>query len=197
MSAKPDSFLAGADLGMLSKAKTPQDGVAMSRKGQEGMMKIEQSGKPVVAAIMGSCLGGGCELAMACHYRIAVNSPKTQIALPEVMLGLLPGAGGTQRIMKLVALPNALDMMLTGKRLKADKAKKIGLVDSVVHPIGPGVKPEPMNTHQYLENVAVDTAEQLASGALKVNREQQIWEKGLSKVGQINLILFASLVSIF
>ncbi|CAJ0595189.1 unnamed protein product [Cylicocyclus nassatus] len=182
MSAKPSSFLAGADLGMLSKAKTPQDGVAMSRKGQDGMMKIEQSKKPVVAAIMGSCLGGGCELAMACHYRIAVNDPMTQIALPEVTLGLLPGAGGTQRILKLVALPNALDVMLTGKKLKADKAKKIGLVDSIVHPIGAGVQPEPINTHKYLENVAVDTAQQLASGALKVDREPKIWEKGLSKL---------------
>jgi enoyl-CoA hydratase/long-chain 3-hydroxyacyl-CoA dehydrogenase len=76
---------------------------------------------------------------LACHYRIAVKDKKTGLGLPEVMLGLLPGAGGTQRLPKLAGLPNSLDMMLTGKTLKADKAKKFGIVDQLVDPLGPGL----------------------------------------------------------
>lgn len=75
---------------------------------------------------------------MACHYRVAVRDPKTSLGTPEVMLGLLPGSGGTQRLPKLVPLPTALDMTLTGKPLKADKAKKLGLVDLLVNRLGPG-----------------------------------------------------------
>ena len=74
---------------------------------------------------------------MACHYRLAVKD-KSSLGLPEVMLGLLPGSGGTQRTKKLVGVPNALDMALTGKMIKADKAKKMGLVDHVINPLGPG-----------------------------------------------------------
>ena len=75
---------------------------------------------------------------MACHYRIAVKDDKTGLGLPEVMLGLLPGSGGTQRLPKLVSLPNALDLPLTGRTLKADRAKKVGLVDLLVNRLGPG-----------------------------------------------------------
>ncbi|EYB81278.1 hypothetical protein Y032_0387g452 [Ancylostoma ceylanicum] len=189
MSGKPGSFVAGADVGMLSKARTPAEGATISKKAQEQFAKLEQSGKPIVAAIMGSCMGGGLELAMSCHYRIAVNDKKTQLALPEVMLGLLPGAGGTQRLPKLVSIPNALDMMLTGKRVKADKAKKIGLVDSVVQPLGDGLEPAAVNTHRYLERVAVDTARQLASGSLKVNREKPLLQKVMNKALNTSLVL--------
>lgn len=76
---------------------------------------------------------------MACHYRIAVNENKTVLGLPEVLLGLLPGGGGTQRLPKLTSLLNALDMILTGKTVKADKAKKLGLVDLTLQPLGPGI----------------------------------------------------------
>nr|CDJ84104.1 Crotonase and 3-hydroxyacyl-CoA dehydrogenase domain containing protein [Haemonchus contortus] len=181
MSGKPNSFVAGADVTMLKKAKTPADGTNISRQGQEQFEKLEKSGKPIVAAIMGSCMGGGLELAMSCHYRIAVNDSKTQLALPEVMLGLLPGAGGTQRLPRLVSIQNALDMMLTGKRVKADKAKKMGLVDSVVQPLGDGLEPAAINTHKYLERIAVDTARQIADGSLKVNREKPLMEKVMHK----------------
>ena len=75
---------------------------------------------------------------MACHYRLAVNDSKTSLGLPEVMLGVLPGGGGTQRLPNLVSLPNALDMCLTGKSLKADRAKKFGVVDLLVNRLGPG-----------------------------------------------------------
>lgn len=76
---------------------------------------------------------------MACHYRLAVNDQKTNLGLPEVMLGLLPGAGGTQRLSQLTSLFNALDMTLTGKNLKAIKAKQVGLVDILVNRLGPGI----------------------------------------------------------
>ena len=76
---------------------------------------------------------------MACHYRVAVKDKKTALGLPEVLLGLLPGGGGTQRLPKLTSLPTTLDMILTGKTVKADKGKKLGLVDRVVEPLGPGL----------------------------------------------------------
>lgn len=76
---------------------------------------------------------------MACHYRVAVKDKKTALGLPEVLLGLLPGGGGTQRLPKLTSLPTAMDMILTGKSLKADKAKKLGVVDMTVEPLGPGL----------------------------------------------------------
>lgn len=78
-------------------------------------------------------------MAMACHYRIAVNDQKTSLGLPEVMLGILPGAGGTQRLLQLISLPNTLNMILTGKQVKAIKAKKIGLVDLLVNCLGCGI----------------------------------------------------------
>lgn len=78
-------------------------------------------------------------MALACHYRIATKDKKTGFGLPEVMLGLLPGAGGTQRTRKLTSIPTALDLALTGKTIKSDKAKKLGLVDMLVSPLGPGM----------------------------------------------------------
>ncbi|KAI1722089.1 3-hydroxyacyl-CoA dehydrogenase, NAD binding domain-containing protein [Ditylenchus destructor] len=156
MSGKAGSFVAGADI---------------------QFERLEKSKKPIVAAIMGSCMGGGLELAMACHYRIAVNNPKTQMALPEVMLGLLPGAGGTQRMPSLVSLSNALPLMLTGKTVPAQKAKSIGLVDMLVQPIGPGLNDPLIGTHKYLEQVAIETAKNISSGALKVTRQRPLMER--------------------
>merc|ERR1719474_2359277 len=129
---------------------------------------MENSPKPIIAAIQGSCLGGGLEVAMACHYRIAVDGMKTGLGLPEVMLGLLPGGGGTQRLPQLTGVPNALDMALTGKTLNAKKAKKVGLVDQIVEPLGPGLMPAAENTHAYLETIAINTAKQLADGKMKL-----------------------------
>ena len=94
--------------------------------------RIEALPKPVVAAIHGACLGGGLEMALACHYRVATDHPKTQLGLPEVQLGLLPGAGGCQRLPRLIGLRAALDMILTGKSERAAKALRLGLVDEVV-----------------------------------------------------------------
>ncbi len=89
---------------MLKSAKTAKDAEKISRDGQMHFEKIEKSKKPVIAAIMGTCMGGGLELALACHYRIAVDDKRTLLALPEVKLGLLPGAGGTQRLPRLVLI---------------------------------------------------------------------------------------------
>ncbi|CAH3015984.1 unnamed protein product, partial [Porites evermanni] len=142
----------------------------ISSNGHEIMKRIEDSSKPYVAAIMGTCLGGGLEVALSCHYRVAVDNASTVLSAPEVMLGLLPGAGGTQRLPPLVGLPDALDMMLTGKNIKSSKAKRMGLVDSLVKPLGPGLKSPEENTLQYLEEVAVQTAKSLASGSIKPDR---------------------------
>ncbi|KAH9082951.1 hypothetical protein Ae201684P_013854 [Aphanomyces euteiches] len=154
ISSKPGCFIAGADIAQLQAATTEAEVKKLSTDGQGYMKRIEKSKKPFVAAIDGSCLGGGLEVALACHYRIASSSKKTQLALPEVMLGLLPGAGGTQRLPKLVGLQTALDMMLTGKNIKPDKAYKMGLVDQVADPFA-------------LENAAIEAAEGLASGKTK------------------------------
>ncbi|RZB49918.1 trifunctional enzyme subunit alpha, mitochondrial, partial [Asbolus verrucosus] len=172
ISNKPGNFIAGADISMLEKCQTAEEVTNLAREGQEMLSAIEKSKKPVVAAIQGSCLGGGLELALSCHYRVAVKDKKTGLGLPEVMLGLLPGAGGTQRLPRLTSVPNALDISLTGKTLKADKAKKLGIVDLVVDPLGPGLSDPETVTHQYLESVAVDIAKQLASGKLKIDRKK-------------------------
>lgn len=180
MSGKANSFVAGADINMLSKVKSAEEAEKISVEAQRWFSRIEKSKKPFVAAIMGTCMGGGLELALACHYRIAVNTPKTSLALPEVMLGLLPGAGGTQRLPKLVSITNALDMMLTGKTLKAPKAKKIGLIDRVVQPLGIGIKPADENNLDYLQKVAVEAAKGLSSGALKIDRTRPLVERVLN-----------------
>lgn len=173
ISGKPGCFIAGADIGMLAACKTFDEVKSLSKSGQDILSKVENMSKPVVAAIMGSCLGGGLEVALACHYRIAVKDKKTALGLPEVMLGLLPGGGGTQRLPSLISVPNALDMELTGKSLKADKAKKMGIVDMVVDPLGPGLTPPAQRTMEYLEEVAIQSARDIALGNLKVNRRKK------------------------
>ena len=177
ISGKPDNFIVGADINMLAKVSSEQEGEGLSREAQEAMNTMEFSRKPIVSAIMGPCLGGGCELAMATHYRIAVNNSKTVLGCPEVMLGLLPGGGGTQRMPQLVNPPEALQMMLTGKQVRAKNAKRSGLVDQLVEPLGPGIKPADVRTLEYLEEVAIKAAKDLASGSLKPNRKKSLVEK--------------------
>jgi len=132
LSGKKDSFVAGADINMLASCQSASEATALSRQGQIIFDQIENLSIPVVAAINGACLGGGLELAMACHARVCSDSAKTALGLPEVQLGLLPGSGGTQRLPKLVGIQKALDMMLTGKQLRAKQALKAGLVVDVV-----------------------------------------------------------------
>jgi len=168
VSGKPGCFIAGADINMLAGCKTAAEATELSKGCQDMLFEVEKSSKPVVAAIQGSCLGGGLEVAMACHYRIAVDGLKTSMGLPEVMLGVLPGGGGTQRLPALTGTLNTLDMALTGKTVNAKKAKKLGLVDSVVDPLGPGLAPPDVTTHKYLETIAIKTAKQLGEGAMKL-----------------------------
>nr|WP_226790006.1 fatty acid oxidation complex subunit alpha FadJ [Rahnella sikkimica] len=132
VSGKTDSFIAGADITMISGCKTAVEASQLAQKGQTVMSQIASFSVPVVAAIHGACLGGGLELALACHARVCSLDDKTQLGLPEVQLGLLPGSGGTQRLPRLIGAPKALDMMLTGRSIRAKQALRMGLVDDAV-----------------------------------------------------------------
>ena len=134
LSGKPTIWVAGADIDEFREIETASDAERMSRDGQAMLDKLERLRTPVVAAIHGACLGGGLEAALACAYRIGTDDPVTVLALPEVKLGLIPGAGGTQRLPRLVGLRAALDMIVTGKNVRVRQAKKMGLIDEMVHP---------------------------------------------------------------
>ncbi|MFL5537652.1 MAG: enoyl-CoA hydratase-related protein [Longimicrobiaceae bacterium] len=123
------AFVAGADIAELAKMG-PVDGIEVSRLGQQVFRRIELSRKPVIAAVNGFALGGGCELALACHLRIA--SENAQFGLPEVKLGIIPGYGGTLRLPRIVGKGRALELMLTAQFIKADEAYRIGLANKVV-----------------------------------------------------------------
>ena len=164
ISGKKDSFVAGASIDYLSTLTTVEAATAAVRQGHASLERLEASAKPVVAAIHGACLGGGLEWALACDYRLATDSPKTSIGLPEVQLGLIPGAGGPQRLPRLIGAQAALDLILTGKRLKPKKALKLGVVDELV--------PQPI-----LKQIAVTRALELAQGTRVPDRR-----RGLSTV---------------
>ncbi|MBL9106800.1 MAG: enoyl-CoA hydratase/isomerase family protein [Myxococcales bacterium] len=132
ISGKPDTFIAGADVEVFATAKERKDIEAFGRRGHEILKKITAAKVPIVAAIHGACLGAGLELALACTYRVCTDSPKTVLALPEVMLGLFPGAGGVSRLPRLIGLREALDMILTGRNIRPRAARRMGLVDQVV-----------------------------------------------------------------
>jgi enoyl-CoA hydratase len=127
--AGPKAFVAGADITELA-AVDRQQGLEMAAHGSRVFRQIEQLRKPVIAAVNGFALGGGCELAMACHVRLA--APNARFAQPEVKLGLIPGFGGTVRLPRLVGRGRALELLLTGKMIDADEAARIGLVNRVV-----------------------------------------------------------------
>jgi len=162
ISSKKDNFIAGADINMLKTIENKDDLKNMCMTGHDLFDRMKQKGIPVVAAINGACLGGGLEWALKCDYRIASTSKKTKLGLPEVMLGLLPGWGGTQNLPRLVGFQEATTMILTGKEVRPDKAKKIGLVDLVVDP-------------NALETVAIEQAKQLADGSLKPKTKKKNW----------------------
>jgi len=153
-SGKKEGFVAGAKIEVLQAAKSSAEAEALARAGQQGFDRLEQMKKPIVAAIHGACLGGGLEWALACHWRIATDDRKTQLGQPEVQLGLIPGAGGTQRLPRLIGIAPALDIILAGKSVKARKALKLGLVDEIC--------PAPV-----LLEVARRRARELASGQLR------------------------------
>jgi 3-hydroxyacyl-CoA dehydrogenase/enoyl-CoA hydratase/3-hydroxybutyryl-CoA epimerase len=135
-SAKPTNFLAGADIRIFGMISEPSQGEEVIRAAQELYARLEalhaEKGKPVVAAIHGACLGGGLELALTASMRIATDHPKTSLGQPEVRVGVLPAAGGTQRLPELIGIAAALDLILTGRSVRVRRAHKLGLVDEVV-----------------------------------------------------------------
>ncbi len=125
-----DKFIIGADVNKVQEIETFEEGVRVTRRAHEILDLVWYLEKPVIAAINGACFGGGLELAMACHIRIAAES--AQLALPEIMLGIIPAFGGTQRAPRLIGTGRALEMMLTGRFVSAEEAEKWGLVNRVV-----------------------------------------------------------------
>ena len=123
------AFVAGADIAEL-RAKSATEAYALARRGQEVFRRIETSPKPVIAAVNGFALGGGCELAMSCHVRVASEAAK--FGQPEVKLGIIPGYGGTQRLTRLVGRGRALQLLLTGEMIDASEAYRLGIVNRVV-----------------------------------------------------------------
>lgn len=128
----PGMFCAGADIGLIEAITDPAAGEAAAVQGRTIFARCAALRVPVVAAIEGPCLGGGCELALFCDVRVVSDHPATQIGLPEVKLGILPGFGGTQMLSRLVGLPKALDLILNGKLLRPRQARKQGLADRLV-----------------------------------------------------------------
>jgi 3-hydroxyacyl-CoA dehydrogenase/enoyl-CoA hydratase/3-hydroxybutyryl-CoA epimerase len=157
ISGKPDVWIAGADIEEFLALKTATDAERLSRDGQMLLDSVERLRIPIVAAIHGACLGGGLETALACRYRIATDHPKTVLGLPEVQLGLIPGAGGTQRLPRRIGLTNALDLILTGKNVRARKALQLGLIDELVHP-------------SILRSIAIQRAREVGEGRRKSER---------------------------
>lgn len=129
-SALPNMFSAGADISML-KTSTPDFKAMFCLNCQETLTKMEATPKLFIAALNGTCVGGGLEMALACDLRFMTDSPKAKIGLPEVTLGVLPGTGGTQRLPRLIGKGRALDLMITGRLLSSQEALQVGLVEHV------------------------------------------------------------------
>ncbi len=159
-SGKPDSFIVGADLAMLQTFEIPAEARRLSREAHALGERVRSLPIPTVAALHGPVMGGGLELALNCDYRVASTADATKMALPEVQLGLLPGGGGTQLLPRLVGVQQALGLMLTGKNTYPDKARRIGLVDALIHPPG-------------LRHAARRAARELAAGTRTVERAEQ------------------------
>jgi len=133
-SGKDSGFIAGADVEEFTKIKDADDAMRLVKRGWDLYNKLEALPFPTLALVNGFCMGGGVELALACRYRVAVDQPGTRFALPEVMLGILPGWGGVKRLPRLVGPTAALDMLLTGRAVDARRAMRLGLVDEAVPP---------------------------------------------------------------
>src|SRR5213594_1759786 len=171
------AFVAGADIGDLAK-QGPFDGKARALRGQAMLRRFETCGKPIIAAVNGYALGGGCELAMACHLRIASENAK--FGQPEVKLGIAPGYGGTQRLPRIVGKGNALYLILTGEMIDAAEAHRIGLVSQVV-PAGELVA----KAEQLLRSI-------LSMGPLAVRLALEAVDQGLEMTLEEGLLLEAN-----
>jgi 3-hydroxyacyl-CoA dehydrogenase/enoyl-CoA hydratase/3-hydroxybutyryl-CoA epimerase len=150
-SGKPDNFIAGADIEEFVRLATAAEAERLSAEGQDMLGRVARSPKPIAVGIHGACLGGGLEFALACGYRVASDHPRTQLGLPEVQLGILPGAGGCQRLPRLIGARAALDIILAGKVESARKAFRLGIVDELVHPA-------------ILKDVTIAAAHRMAGG---------------------------------
>lgn len=153
-SGKPDTFIAGADIKMLKSLDSREAIERVASAGYAIFNRIEQFPIPVVVEVHGPCIGGGLELSLACHGRVASRSEATRFALPEVQIGLLPGGGGTQRLPALIGVADALMMMTTGRQIQARKALSIGLIDKLVE-------------RSHLRQASIDLIDDLAAGRVK------------------------------
>jgi len=178
-SKKPDIFIAGADIKEIENITRPEDGEKKSHLGQEILNKLEDLKIPVIAVIDGVALGGGCELALACPYRVATFNDKVRIGLPEVNLGFIPGFGGTYRLPRIVGLTQGLKMILAGKVISGKEALKIGLVDRLFPQKG-------------LEGFLIDFIEEIKSQKrhLKLRRKRNILQQILEDTFLGRPILF-------
>lgn len=163
ISRKKD-FIAGADIDVFETITQPGQFQPVLKKGHASLSQLSRSKKPIVAAIHGSCLGAGTEIALACTARICSDAPATHFALPEVMLGLLPGGGGTQRLPRLIGIQKSLDMMLTGKKIYGRQAVKMGLADRITTP-------------ESLLEAAMNFAREIATKGLKRKDKRSLLEK--------------------
>ncbi|MBF2052262.1 MAG: enoyl-CoA hydratase/isomerase family protein [Candidatus Sericytochromatia bacterium] len=180
-SRKSDNFIAGADLSsMIQGGFDLEAALAYGNRGRLLFQRVAEMNATTIACIHGTCLGGGTELTLACDYRVASNDPKTRIGLPEVQLGILPAWGGVSRLPRMISLPNALDMMLTGKQLKARKARSMGLVH---------LTPPPEKLLDVTYKLAQDVLAGKASYLDKAQPKSSLLDKALNNlaVGQ-NLV---------
>ena len=188
-SGKDSGFLAGADLRVIGSLTSAEAAQEICWTGQSLMQRLESLRVPTVAVISGVCLGGGLEFALACRYRVVVEDPRTKLGLPEVELGLLPGWGGTQRLPKRVGLTAALPMLLTGKKVGAHDAARIGLADvvckadqvdaEIVKLLGMGAGETPA------DHYAEDSSFRLGSAMVRLfggkGRSQPLWSRAIDQ----------------
>ena len=161
-SGKPSIFIAGADVTEFSKATTPEQARQYTRFGQQALHRFSKLPQVKVAAINGACVGGGCELAISCDWRVMSDSPRAQIGLPEVKLGIFPAWGGATKLPRLIGLPAALDIILNGKTVDGKRARRMGLVDEVVP-----------------QSILLDVARQLSSRpAVRTSRRTKFYLEG-------------------
>ncbi len=159
-SAKKETFIAGADLEVLDGMSSAEEAEALSRQGNALLSRVASSRTPVVAAVHGAALGGGLEVALACHYILASDDPATVFAQAEVLVGLNPAGGGSQRLIERVGLIAGLPLLLTGRRVRARRALQIGLVDAITTPGG-------------IVDTAARAAAMLADGRLQRRRRRR------------------------
>jgi 3-hydroxyacyl-CoA dehydrogenase/enoyl-CoA hydratase/3-hydroxybutyryl-CoA epimerase len=172
-SGKEDIFIAGADIHEIKAANNEQTITALVQKGQEIFNNLENLSFPTIAMIDGACLGGGLELSLSCTYRIATSHPHTRIGLPEVSLGVLPGFGGTQRLYPLVGYAKAMELIVGSKRLKGEKALKLGVVDACVPRGYLGFKKE-----EFIQQILAGTLDQ----KIQANRKGIAWYEKIPPV---------------